>query len=281
MVVIDYTAADAPWRFTDSLRQTGFAVLKRHPLSWELIQTVYREWEALFDSPEMSKYAVDAGGQVGWFGPDRSETAKGASARDLKEFFHVYDWSPYPTEVSDAAMRYRRAATELATTLLGWVEQHTPAEVRDRMSRPLSEMLIGSTSTLLRILRYPPLSGDEAPGAVRAAPHQDINLITVLPASEEPGLELLGQDGTWYPVPCDPGSVAVNAGEMLALATGGYYPATTHRVVNPVGDSARRSRLALPLFLHPGDDVVLADGRTASSFLTERIAEIRGRHAAT
>jgi isopenicillin N synthase-like dioxygenase len=253
-------------------------VLVRHPLSWEMVQTVYREWEALFDSPEVIKYAVDAGGQVGWFGPDRSETAKGASTRDLKEFFHVYDWSVYPTEVSDAALRYRAAATELATTLLGWVERHTPHEVHRGLSRPLSEMLQGSHRTLLRIVRYPPLSGHEDPNAVRAAPHEDINLITVLPASEEPGLQLLGRDGSWYRVPCDPGSVAVNVGEMLELATGGHYPATTHRVVNPVGESARRSRLALPLFLHPADDVVLADGRTASSFLAERIAEIRGRH---
>ena len=39
-------------------------------------------------------------------------------------------------------------------------------------------------------------------------------------------------------VPCDPGSVAVNGGEMLDLASGGYYPATTHRVVNPIGEAA-------------------------------------------
>lgn len=277
VAVVDFTAADASERFTTSLRDTGFAVLVHHPLSWDLVDTVYREWQALFESPAMAAYAVDPGGQLGWFGPHRSEIAKGATVRDLKEFFHVYDWSLYPTEVSDAALRYHRAASQLATTLLRWIEQHTPPDVRDRFSCPLSTMLDGSRRTLLRILRYPPLTGHEPPGAVRASAHEDINLITVLPASEEPGLELLGNDGTWYPVPCDPGSLAVNVGEMLQLASGGYYPATTHRVVNPVGESATRSRLALPLFLHPADDVVLADGRTASSFLAERIAEIRGR----
>ena len=34
--------------------------------------------------------------------------------------------------------------------------------------------------------------------------------------------------------------------------------------------------MSLPLFLHPADDVVLAYGRTASSFLAERIRELRG-----
>ena len=110
---------------------------------------------------------------------------------------------------------------------------------------------------------------------MRAAAHEDINLLTVLPASNEPGLELLNSEGEWFSVPCDPGSIAINGGEMLDLASDGYFPATTHRVVNPSGEAATRSRMALPLFLHPADDVVLADDRTAASFLMERIAELR------
>lgn len=274
--VVDYTAPDAPERFTRSLRHTGFAVLVNHPIPWDLVQQVYREWAALFDSPAVEKYLVDPTGQEGWFPRHRSETAKGNTVRDLKEFFHVYEWSVYPTEVSDAALRYRRLATEVAATLLGWVEANTPPEVAERFSQPLSTMLDGSRRTLLRVLRYPPLDADDPAGAVRAAAHEDINLITVLPASDQAGLELLRTDGTWYAVPCDPGSLAVNAGEMLQHASGGYYPATTHRVVNPSGEAARRARMALPLFLQAADDVVLAQGRTAASFLAERIAELRG-----
>ena len=71
--------------------------------------------------------------------------------------------------------------------------------------------------------------------------------------------------------------IAVNAGDMLQLSSGGYYPSTTHRVMNPTGESATRSRLSLPLFLHPADDVVLAEGRTAFSYLSERIAELRSQ----
>jgi isopenicillin N synthase-like dioxygenase len=277
VAVVDYTAPDAPETFTRSLRDTGFAVLVNHPLPWALVEQIYAEWAALFDSPAVEQYLMDAGGQVGWFPPDKSETAKGASVRDLKEFFHVYDWSVYPAEVSDAALQYREIATALARTLLDWVEANTPAEVTDRLSMPLSSMMNGSKRTLLRVLRYPPLTGGEPEGAVRAAAHEDINLLTVLPASDEPGLELLGTNGRWYSVPCDPGSLAVNAGEMLDLATGGYYPATTHRVVNPTGPGALRPRMSLPLFLHPADDVVLRDGRTAVEFLMQRIAELRSQ----
>ena len=276
VAVVDYTAADAPQRFAESLRQTGFAVLVNHPLPWSLVEQIYSEWATLFDSPHVAQYATGSGGHVGWFAPTRSETAKGSTVADLKEFFHVYDWSIYPAEVGDAALQYRRIAFDLALTLLDWVEANTPDSITEQLATPLSSMMTGSTRSLLRVLRYPPLPDDIPEGAVRAAAHEDINLLTVLPASDQPGLELLGTDGEWFPVPCDPGSLAINGGEMLDLATNGYFPATTHRVVNPTGEAARVARMSLPMFLHPADDVVLAQDRTAYEFLQQRIAELRG-----
>ena len=275
--VVDFQAADAPEAFTRSLRHTGFAVLVNHPLPQGLVQQVYDEWLAFFDSDAKYRYPFSPDDQDGWFGPDVSETAKGNTVKDLKEFFHVYPWGQYPTEVSDAALRYAQSARDIAETLLGWVDANTPAEVSERFSVPLARMMDHSKRTLLRVLRYPPLAGDEPAQAVRAAAHEDINLLTVLPASNEPGLQVLDVHDNWHDVPCDFGSIAINSGDMLHLASGGYYPSTTHRVINPVGDSARRSRLSLPLFLHPADDVMLAEGCTAFSYLQERIAELRSQ----
>ncbi len=65
VAVVDYTAPDAPETFTQSLRETGFAVLVNHPLPWSLVEQIYREWAALFDSPAVDKYLMDAAGQVG------------------------------------------------------------------------------------------------------------------------------------------------------------------------------------------------------------------------
>lgn len=279
--VVDFTSPDAPARFTESLRTTGFAVVTNHPLPWDLVQGIYAEWEGFFASGDAERYTVGPDNQEGYFPPKISETAKGRQVRDLKEFFHVYPWSEkYPDEVSRDALRYRDIATEVAATLLSWIDAHIPNEVEERLSMPVAEMLEGNSRTLLRILRYPPLEGDVPEGAVRAAAHEDINLLTVLPASNESGLELLGSDGEWYAVPCDPGSLAVNCGEMLDRATGGYLPATTHRVVNPAGEAAHRSRMSMPLFLAAADDVIIDDGRTAAELLAERIAELRSQDPA-
>jgi isopenicillin N synthase-like dioxygenase len=60
---------------------------------------------------------------------------------------------------------------------------------------------------------------------------------------------------------------------MLSKATGGYYPSTPHRVVNPP-DQENRSRYSMPLFVHPRPEVQLDEKQTAGEYLDERLREI-------
>ena len=61
---------------------------------------------------------------------------------------------------------------------------------------------------------------------------------------------------------------------MLQEASGGFYKSTTHRVVNPSGEGARRSRVSIPLFLQPRPEVVLSERYTAESYLDERLRQL-------
>ena len=135
-------------------------------------------------------------------------------------------------------------------------------------------MVEQSDKTLLRILYYPPLEGDEELGAIRAGAHEDINLLTILPAANEPGLQVKTKENEWLDVPCDFGNLIINIGDMLQEASEGYYPSTTHRVVNPEGADKTKSRISLPLFLHPKPDVVLSERHTANSYLMEHLREL-------
>lgn len=272
--VVDYRAPDAPKRFAQSLRDTGFGVLVHHPLPQARVEKIYRDWLAFFDSAEKHDFAFSKETQDGYFSTEVSETAKGHALKDLKEFFHIYPWGRIPASLRDDALQYYQDATALAAELLGWVQQHTPAEVAAHFTEPLPSMITGRHNSLLRVLRYPPLRGDEPPGALRAAAHGDINLLTILPAANAPGLQVLGRDGQWMDVPCDFGMLIINTGDMLAEASRGYYPSTQHRVVNPTGEEARHSRVSLPLFLHPRDEVVLSPRHTAHSYLLERLREL-------
>jgi isopenicillin N synthase-like dioxygenase len=270
---VRYGASDAGERLASSLRETGFAVLGDHPVPAELVQANYTEWESFFKGPEKHDYIFDPERQDGFF-PFRSENAKGRTQKDLKEFFHVYPGTRLPPGVSERMRELYAALSRLGGELLGLLEAHTPSEVRSRLSMPLKDMVDGSAHTLLRVLHYPPLAGDEEEGAVRAAAHEDINLITLLVAATAPGLQVRDSRGAWHDVPADAGTIVVNAGDMLQMATDGYYRSTSHRVVNPPAEEASSSRLSMPLFVHPRKEVRLSARHTAGSYLEERLREI-------
>jgi isopenicillin N synthase-like dioxygenase len=272
--VVDYRAADAAEKFTRSLHETGFGVLTNHPIRQSLVEKIYADWLAFFNSEAKHGFAFSKETQDGYFSTEISETAKGSTQKDIKEYFHIYPWGRIPEQLKEDALTYYREANALAAELLGWVERYTPPEIAAKYREPLSHMIEGSQQTLLRVLRYPPLTGNEPAGSLRAAAHGDINLLTILPAANEPGLQVLGKDNAWHDVPCDFGTLTINIGDMLQEASAGYYPSTQHRVVNPTGEGATKSRVSLPLFLHPRDNVVLSDRYTAGAYLQERLREL-------
>jgi isopenicillin N synthase-like dioxygenase len=269
---VSYADPAAPAAFTTSLRDTGFAVLTGHPIDPERIEATYAAWGRFFASEEKHGYTVRKGEADGYF-PFRSENAKGQTVKDLKEFFHVYPSGRIPPDLRDETLALHADLAAIGQTLLGWIQDTAPPEVTARFSEPLPDMLEGSGMNLLRILHYPAVEVAPEPGAVRAAAHGDINLITLLLAGSEPGLQAKDTAGNWHDVPCDPGMMAINAGDMLEMASGGYFPSTVHQVVNPPA-TRNVARFSMPMFCHPRPEVVLKPGTTADDFLTQRLREI-------
>ncbi|NVK54972.1 MAG: isopenicillin N synthase family oxygenase [Alteromonadaceae bacterium] len=274
LVAVDYRADNAAELFAKSLHETGFGVLKNHPIEKHVVNDIYTAWQSFFDGQEKFDYTYNKSTQDGYFPQSVSEVAKGFTKKDIKEYFHYYPWGVCPPALKEQLADYYRQATNLAAELLSWVEDNAPTDVKANFNEPLPQMIDGSEQTLLRVLHYPPLDGQEEPDAIRAAAHGDINLLTILPSANEPGLQVQRKDGSWMDVPCDFGNLIVNIGDMLQEASGGYYPSTIHRVINPEGADMSRSRISLPLFLHPRPDVSLSDRYTAGEYLTERLREL-------
>ena len=272
---IDYCDANAPSLFTQSLRDTGFGVLKNHPISERNVRQIYTHWQSFFESDAKHNFLFNKERFDGFFPADMAESVKGHTTRDLKEYFHYYPWGQCPDTLRHDIENYYTATTRFAAEILDWVHQHTPEQVKTNFSEPLSGMIKDCSQSLLRILHYPPIDADHAPDAVRAQAHEDINLLTILPAANEPGLQVQARNGEWLDVPCEFGHLIINTGDMLQEVSDGYYPSTTHRVINPDGFSREKSRVSLPLFLHPRPEVVLSKRYTAGSYLSERIAELQ------
>lgn len=274
--VVDFRSSCSSEYFAQSLRETGFGVLKNHPVSQQLINDCYQRWGDFFRSADKHRYqyAFHPTTHDGYVSLSQSETAKGSTIQDLKEFYHLYRWGRCPAQLRDQSLQLMAELTSMAKTLLAWLEVELPAHIRAQLSMPLSKMLEHSECTLFRLIHYPPLTGEEPVGAVRAAEHEDINFLTLLPAATAEGLQVKTKHGEWVDVPINPNWIIVNAGDLLQEATDCYFPSTTHRVVNPTGRAAKQSRLSMPLFLHPHDDVVLSDRYTAESYRRERFAEL-------
>ncbi len=273
VLTVDYRNPEAPAQFAESLKRTGFAVIRNHPLPQSLIGDVFNDWKNYFASSDKMNDRFDPKTQAGYF-PFKSENAKDSKIKDLKEFYHLFTETPVPASVGPRTKQLYGQMTDFAVELLGWIQNNTPDSVRSKFSVPLTDMIQGSKETLLRPIHYPPLTGEEEEGAIRAAAHEDINLITILPAASAPGLEVRDLEGNWHQVECNPGDLAINAGDMLQEASGGYYISTTHRVMNPRGPESRMPRYSMPLFLHPRADIRLSEKHTAGTYLDERLREI-------
>lgn len=270
--VISWQDPDCGPQFVASLREFGFSALVDHPLDMERVERIYRDWSAFFATGNADQYAMDPVRQDGYFSPAVAEHAKGSAQRDFKEYFQYYPWGRCPAPLHADLHGHYAQALEVSSQLLCWVGEHSPTEVARGFSEPLQAMIRDSEQSMLRVLHYPPVTAGA--DVTRAAPHEDINLLTLLPASDGPGLEIKRRDGGWLSVPNRPQQILINIGDMLQEASGGYFPSTTHQVAVPSGAELQRGRMSLPLFLHPRPEVVLSSRYTAHSYLSERLQEL-------
>jgi isopenicillin N synthase-like dioxygenase len=278
--LVDYQDRNAHKSFTESIRDTGFAVIHNHEISHALIDNVYNEWVDFFNLPESKKaeflferdYKLV---QDGFFPKSISEVAKSHDKKDIKEFYH---YSPkgrkLPSNIQYSQELYNQLIV-LAEKLLEWLYNDlADSERQNLLSEPFHKIIDKEHQTILRSIHYPPVINDIEDGTMRSAPHEDINLITLLVAATEPGLEVKGNNDKWYQVPPIKSSIVVNAGDMLQELTNKYYKSTTHKVINPDGANAGKSRYSIPLFVHPKGETRLSTRYTARQYLDERLGQL-------
>jgi isopenicillin N synthase-like dioxygenase len=282
--------------FFMGLKDYGFIVLKDHPVSHELLNRAYALVEEFFALPTADKnqYALKDNGFQRGYTPFGQEHAKDAPVKDLKEFWHVgrdlpvghrydslYPKNVWPKEVPEFQEVLTKIYRELDKVGKIMLEALTgPLELeKDYFSK-----MMGEGNSILRLLHYPPIPEGVDPRCVRAAAHEDINLITILVSATSSGLQLKDRDGTWLPVESESNSLVVDAGDMLARLTNNVIPSTTHRVVNPEGPNT--ARYSMPFFIHPNPDAMLTclpsclgDGEkfapiSSQDFLMQRLREI-------
>lgn len=284
-----------------SFEDYGFAVVRDHGIPQDLIDRAEELAKAFFALPDETKrrYHIPGGGGSRGYTPFGTERAKGAEVHDLKEFWHVGRELPagHPLGEFMKANVWPEELPEFRETFLALYGAFEKAGGRVLeaialhlgLARDFFAASVEDGNSVMRLLRYPPIEGKEAEGAIRAAAHGDINTITLLLGAEEAGLELLTTQGEWKAIAVPDGALVINIGDMLDRLTAGKLRSTTHRVVNPRGEAAYRARYSMPFFLHFRPDYVIEtlpsclEGRdgvealppiSSHEFLLQRLREI-------
>lgn len=284
----------------DSFSRIGFAVVTGHDLDDALQSRLFDQVQRYFALPTQAKKAHEVPGLKGQRGYSAfgSEVAKSEKVADMKEF-----WQHGQTHAVDDALHGSEPGNvgvpELPEYTLTLKQVYEALETSGRdLLRAISLYLdlpeqyfdarITGGTSILRPIHYPPIHAEPL-SAVRAAAHEDINLITLLMGASASGLEVLTKAGEWLAVQAPPGVLTINVGDMLQRLTNKRLVSTTHRVVNPPRELWHTSRYSVPFFLHPRPEMDLncldscVDAQhprqfepiTAGAYLAERLDEIR------
>ncbi|WP_075342899.1 isopenicillin N synthase family dioxygenase [Tenacibaculum agarivorans] len=277
----------------------GFVALKGHFLDDTLVENLYSQIKEFFDLPVdvKQKYEIPGiGGQRGYvsFG---KESAKGKKEGDLKEFWHFGQYvennskleNEYPANVIvDELPEFNEVGKQTYKML-----EKTAKYVLRALALFLDldeeyfDQYILNGNSILRPIHYPPIK-EEPKGAVRAAAHGDINLITLLMGAHGKGLQVQNHDGEWVDAIAQPDELMINVGDMLSRHSNNKLKSTIHRVVNPPKELWGTSRYSIPFFMHPISEMKLdvlencIDAKnpkqfediTAGEFLNERLREL-------
>ena len=303
----DFTA-DAPERkekFVQTLgaafQHIGFVAVKNHGLSDELTENLYQAVKQFFALSEVTKQKYEIanlGGQRGYTSKGK-EHAKGRTIGDLKEFYHVgqelleperirfgYPQNIFPNEIPEfkvTTLEAYRILEEAGLKILRAIAIYL------ELDEFYFDQKVRCGNSILRAIHYFPLHNQEIPkGAVRAAAHGDINLITLLMGASAEGLQILRQDGKWIRVTALPEQIVVNVGDMLERLTNKKLKSTIHKVVNPSTERSGTARYSIPFFMHPISEMDLTClpsciennnpkqfvDITAGEFLNQRLQEI-------
>ncbi|NNE59067.1 MAG: isopenicillin N synthase family oxygenase [Hellea sp.] len=282
-----------------SFRETGFVVISDHIIVQDVIDDVQAASEAFFALHEATKkqyFSKSGGGQRGYT-PFGTESAKGETAIDLKEFWHtgraLTADSPYhdimpPTPSIKEITGFDRASRGLFDAMDEFGRDILKGiAIYLELDEDYFEDKVEQGNSILRLIHYPAQDKPFPEGSMRAAAHEDINVITLLLGAEEAGLQVKHRSGEWLSVNPPAGTLVINCGDMLQRLTAGYLPSTSHRVLNPTADRAHLPRYSMPFFLHFNPDFLIdalpgcedKGGKiepaiTAQDYLHERLVEI-------
>ncbi|KAH8599676.1 hypothetical protein B0O99DRAFT_649655 [Bisporella sp. PMI_857] len=223
-------------------QNAGFIYLINHPISSSTVSTVFQTSAKFFTRPTAQKDAL------GWTTPraNRGYVAHGrektTTLTSKEESFEI------GREGAEGMPNNWPSGDEDAETfknvMIDFHNQAKDLHIEVMRAIAVGMGLEGSYfdsytdvgDNTLRLLHYPPAPKEvfrKNRLQVRAGEHTDYGSITLLFQDNRGGLQVKSPDGTFVNATPIPGSVVVNAGDLLARWSNDTIKSTLHRVVEP------------------------------------------------
>ena len=179
-----------------------------------------------FDLNETTVFATD-------FPPDHPMVKAG------KRFYGQNQWPKDLPGFRETVEAYMGAMEKLGKSLLPlWA-------VSLNLKEDFFEPYFRDNYTYYRMAHYPPKPNPDE-NEVALGAHADTGFMTLLPAADVQGLEILDANGIWFRPRKVEGAIHVNVGQFLERWTNNRFRATPHRVAVPTED-----RYTVPVFVNP------------------------------
>lgn len=228
-------------------REVGFFYLTGHGIAPELLRELLEVARRFFALPAAEKLAIEMVNSPHFRGYNRVAAELTRGTPDWREQIDIGAERPALPHHADLPAwarlqgpnQWPESLPELRATVSRW--QSAALEVVHRLLSALSLALGQSPDALealycddphhlVKLIRYPGRDTTQSDQGVGA--HKDSELLTLLLQDSQGGLQVETPQG-WIDVTPRPGTLVVNIGELLELASDGYLRATLHRVTTP------------------------------------------------
>jgi isopenicillin N synthase-like dioxygenase len=246
--------------------QVGFFYVKNHGVSQTVIDQMFAQMHRFFALPLEEKMQIHIAkssnhrGYVPLLEENTDPTAKGdlheafdcaldvpANDADVSAGKTLYGPNVYPTNLpgfQEAIDRYYWEMFALGRQIFQAfaLALDLPEDFfEDKITKPLAQ---------LRLLRYPPQTGEIDEKQIGTGAHSDYECFTILAQDQVEGLQVLNSAGEWIAAESIPGTFVVNVGDQMARWTNDLFTSTLHRAINRSG----RERYSIPYFFGPNYD---------------------------
>jgi isopenicillin N synthase-like dioxygenase len=244
----------------DAARQAGFFYITGHDIEPAFLDGLMNSARHFFSLPEPDKLAVEMVNSPHFRGYTRIAWERTRGQQDWREQIDIGAEQPALARSADAPAwtrllgpnQWPAALPELRPMVLNWQAAATGVLTRLLRAFALSlgqgedvfePLYRNDPHVLVKLIRYPGrdlTASDQGVGA-----HKDSGLLSLLLQDDQGGLQVETARG-WVDVAPRVGTLVVNIGEILELASDGYLRATLHRVITP---PAGRERISAAFFL--------------------------------